>query len=192
MTFVGIHNRRTDHIDFMRKTADLKPIETDFFYDAMEYFRWVDQWLIDTGQQVTIWLRLRCWLVSWMPSPPKTFYLTTNFTNSALISAIEGAGRIFLPPYAAARFEPTSIELHQTGTFEGHSTNWALSSKSLALAPRVHSELLDRTRRIPSHRASENHKEHTIPWTVNSPFLSWRLPLKRNKIFKFFYRNKCR
>ena len=53
MTFVGIHNRRTDHIDFMRKTADLKPIETDFFYDAMEYFRWVDQWLIDTGQQVT-------------------------------------------------------------------------------------------------------------------------------------------
>ena len=54
MTFVGIHNRRTDHIDFMRKTADLKPIETDFFYDAMEYFRWVDQWLIDTGQQVTI------------------------------------------------------------------------------------------------------------------------------------------
>ena len=31
----------------------------------------------------------------------------------------------FLPPNAASWFKPTSVELHQIGTFEGCSTNWA-------------------------------------------------------------------
>ena len=39
-------------------------------------------------------------------------------------------GFFCLPPYAAACFEPTSVELHQTGTFEGHHT-------VLATAPRL-------------------------------------------------------
>ena len=41
------------------------------------------------------------------------------------ISATDGAARIFLPPYATAWFEPTSVELHQTETYEGHSIDWA-------------------------------------------------------------------
>ena len=46
-----------------------------------------------------------------------SFYL---FTNSALISATDGPARIlYLPPYAATGFEPMSVELHKTGTFEG-------------------------------------------------------------------------
>jgi hypothetical protein len=39
ITFVGIHNRRTDHIDFVKKTARAKPITKRYFKDAMEYFR---------------------------------------------------------------------------------------------------------------------------------------------------------
>ena len=39
MTYVGIHNRRTDHLEFIKKTADMVPIEIDYFYDAMDYFR---------------------------------------------------------------------------------------------------------------------------------------------------------
>jgi hypothetical protein len=39
VTFVGIHNRRTDHIDFVKKTARAKPITKRYFKDAMEYFR---------------------------------------------------------------------------------------------------------------------------------------------------------
>ena len=47
------------------------------------------------------------------------------FQKSSLISATDGAVRVFLPPYAAAWFEPTSVEVHQTGTSEGRSTDWA-------------------------------------------------------------------
>ena len=37
---------------------------------------------------------------------------------------------IFLPPYTAApRFEPTSVELHQTGPFEVSSTDWATAPR---------------------------------------------------------------
>ena len=32
-----------------------------------------------------------------------------------------------LPPYAAAWFQHTSVKLHQTGTYEGHSTDWAIA-----------------------------------------------------------------
>ena len=41
--------------------------------------------------------------------------------------ATDGAARNFflLPPYAAAWFQHTSVKLHQTGTYEGHSTDWA-------------------------------------------------------------------
>ena len=39
VTFVGIHNRRTDHIEFVKKTARAKPITKKYFKDAMEYFR---------------------------------------------------------------------------------------------------------------------------------------------------------
>ena len=31
---------------------------------------------------------------------------------------------LFLPPYTAAWFEPTSMELLQSGTIDGHSTDW--------------------------------------------------------------------
>ena len=33
--------------------------------------------------------------------------------------------------YAAACFEPTSVELHQAGAFEGRSTNWATAPQLL-------------------------------------------------------------
>ena len=40
VTFVGIHNRRTDHLKFAEKIAGVKPIKKSYFKDAMEYFRW--------------------------------------------------------------------------------------------------------------------------------------------------------
>ena len=43
-------------------------------------------------------------------------------------SSTDGATRIFLPLRAAAWFEPM-VELHQTGTFEGRSTNWATAPR---------------------------------------------------------------
>ena len=42
VTYIGIHNRRTDHIDFLKNTLKLKEIEElgeDYFIDGMEYFR---------------------------------------------------------------------------------------------------------------------------------------------------------
>ena len=46
--------------------------------------------------------------------------------NSTLTSTQQMALQGFcLPQYAVAWFEPTSVELHQTGTFEGRSTDWA-------------------------------------------------------------------
>jgi hypothetical protein len=41
VTYVGVHNRRTDHLEFIQKTSNLKPIEIDYFYDAMDYFRYL-------------------------------------------------------------------------------------------------------------------------------------------------------
>ena len=61
----------------------------------------------------------------------KVFY-TTYFPNSALISATDCAARIFLPPYAVVGFEPT-IELDQTGTFEGRSSDWAIALRQIII-----------------------------------------------------------
>ena len=57
-----------------------------------------------------------------------SFFAT--FLNRALISehpnqvqSPDGAARIYFPnSQSAACFEPTSVELHQTGAFEGCST----------------------------------------------------------------------
>ena len=69
---------------------------------------------------------------------PKGIFFTL-LPNSALISAINGTAIFCLPTYAAAWFEPTSIELHQTGTFEGRSTNGATGLRpwSQLLASRI-------------------------------------------------------
>ena len=40
VTFVGIHNRRTDHLNFTMKTDRAKPIKPKYFREAMEYFRY--------------------------------------------------------------------------------------------------------------------------------------------------------
>ena len=42
VTYVGIHNRRTDHINFMKHTmkfTEMEELGEDFFLDGMEYFR---------------------------------------------------------------------------------------------------------------------------------------------------------
>ena len=65
----------------------------------------------------------------------KVFFTTYSQTALLYLWQIALLG-FFLPPYAAAWserelaylwacFKPMSVELHQTGTFEGLSTNWA-------------------------------------------------------------------
>ena len=39
ITFVGIHNRRTDHLKFMEDENNVKPLKDDYFFDAMDYYR---------------------------------------------------------------------------------------------------------------------------------------------------------
>lgn len=39
ITFVGVHNRRTDYLEFRRKRLGLDPLYEDYFEDAMEYYR---------------------------------------------------------------------------------------------------------------------------------------------------------
>ena len=41
ITFVGVHNRRSDHIEFMRERLKLEPLSKKFFSAAFEYFRYV-------------------------------------------------------------------------------------------------------------------------------------------------------
>ena len=46
VTYIGIHNRRTDHLDFMvnvMKIGDLKELGRDYFEDGMNYFRYIFQ-----------------------------------------------------------------------------------------------------------------------------------------------------
>lgn len=38
ITYVGIHNRRTDYLEFRRKRLKLDNLYEDYFEDAMEYF----------------------------------------------------------------------------------------------------------------------------------------------------------
>ena len=42
LTYIGVHNRRTDHLHFVQNTLKLDDAEElgkDFFEDGMEYFR---------------------------------------------------------------------------------------------------------------------------------------------------------
>ena len=39
LIYVGIHNRRTDYLEFRRKRLGLDNLYEDYFEDAMEYFR---------------------------------------------------------------------------------------------------------------------------------------------------------
>ena len=39
VTYVGVHNRRTDSIEFIRKGWFQEELDEDFFRDAMEYFK---------------------------------------------------------------------------------------------------------------------------------------------------------
>ncbi|TRY79224.1 hypothetical protein TCAL_07359 [Tigriopus californicus] len=39
VTYVGIHNRRTDGLKFMKDNFQQDPLDADYFHDAMEYFR---------------------------------------------------------------------------------------------------------------------------------------------------------
>ena len=38
VTYVGIHNRRTDYLEFRRKHLKLKKLYKEYFEDAMDYF----------------------------------------------------------------------------------------------------------------------------------------------------------
>merc|ERR1712038_1308928 len=39
VTFVGVHDRRTDYLEFRRKRLKLRPLYRGYFEDAFEYFR---------------------------------------------------------------------------------------------------------------------------------------------------------
>ncbi|CAB4055211.1 unnamed protein product [Lepeophtheirus salmonis] len=39
LEFISIHNRRTDHHEFMKVNFDIDPLPLSYFKDAMEYFR---------------------------------------------------------------------------------------------------------------------------------------------------------
>ena len=41
ITYVGVHNRRTDHIKFMREREKREPLDESFFVFGLEYFRYV-------------------------------------------------------------------------------------------------------------------------------------------------------
>ena len=44
VTYIGIHNRKTDFDDFMRqkmKFEDMEELGEEFFLDGMEYFRYI-------------------------------------------------------------------------------------------------------------------------------------------------------
>ena len=44
ITYVGIHNRRADHLAFMKKhmkMEDMEELGVDFFMDGMDYFRYL-------------------------------------------------------------------------------------------------------------------------------------------------------
>ena len=39
VTYVGVHIRRTDHLQFMKDQHEMEPLGADYYNDAMEYFR---------------------------------------------------------------------------------------------------------------------------------------------------------
>ena len=40
ITFVGVHNRRSDHIEYMRERLKLEPLSENYFSAAFKYFRY--------------------------------------------------------------------------------------------------------------------------------------------------------
>ncbi len=38
--FVGVHSRRTDHIQFHKEQTDQKPLKPSYFKHAFEEYRW--------------------------------------------------------------------------------------------------------------------------------------------------------
>ncbi len=38
--FVGVHSRRTDHIQFHKEQTDQKPLKPSYFKHAFEDYRW--------------------------------------------------------------------------------------------------------------------------------------------------------
>ena len=41
ITYVGVHNRRSDHLKFMRERENRQPLDETFFAYAFEYFRYL-------------------------------------------------------------------------------------------------------------------------------------------------------
>ena len=39
VTYIGVHIRRTDHLQFMKDQHDMEPLNGDYYNDAMDYFR---------------------------------------------------------------------------------------------------------------------------------------------------------
>ena len=39
ITFVAVHNRRTDYLEFRKKRLKLDPLREDYFLDVFEYYR---------------------------------------------------------------------------------------------------------------------------------------------------------
>ena len=39
VTYIGVHNRRTDHLEFDKNRSVQEPLSETYFEDAMEYFR---------------------------------------------------------------------------------------------------------------------------------------------------------
>ena len=39
VTFIGVHNRRTDHLEYSEKEFKWKPLTNKYFYKAMASFR---------------------------------------------------------------------------------------------------------------------------------------------------------
>ena len=41
ITYVGVHNRRSDHIRFMRERENREPLDESYFAFAFQYFRYI-------------------------------------------------------------------------------------------------------------------------------------------------------
>ncbi|XP_059089721.1 galactoside alpha-(1,2)-fucosyltransferase 1-like [Tigriopus californicus] len=39
ITFIGVHNRRTDHLEYFERYFKKKPLKPSYFHDAMDIFR---------------------------------------------------------------------------------------------------------------------------------------------------------
>ena len=96
---------------------------------------------------------------------PSPCFFHCLFLNSALMSATDGAARIFLPPNAGVWFKPTSVELYRTGRFEGRSTDWATAPWPKS-SPWWNSNLVRCYRK---RRLSKKKSESSVSVTGSSP-----------------------